>query len=100
MAKLEPDKLMRLAVKVMADSVPEARADGKAIPRVGAVLWKADGTVESACRGELRNGDHAEYTLLERKNRDQRLDGSVLFATLEPKVRYSRDRSIALQCFR
>jgi ATP-dependent DNA helicase RecG len=48
------------------------------------VLWKPDGTVEAAYRGELRDGDHAEYALLERKNRDKKLDGAVLFATLEP----------------
>lgn len=71
-------------MEVMRESVDEPRADGKACPRVGAVLLKPDGTVETACRGELRDGDHAEYTLLERKNRDRRLDGSVLFATLEP----------------
>jgi ATP-dependent DNA helicase RecG len=51
---------------------------------VGAVVYKADSTTETACRGELRNGDHAEYTLLERKNRHNRLDNSILFTTLEP----------------
>ena len=40
--------------------------------------------IEASCRGELRSGDHAEYTLLERKNCDTQLDGSVLFVTLEP----------------
>jgi len=75
---------MELAVEVMRQSVPEPRADGKASPKVGAVLVKPDGTLETACRGELRHGDHAEFTLLERKNRGNKLDGSVLFATLEP----------------
>jgi ATP-dependent DNA helicase RecG len=51
---------------------------------VGAVLYKPDGTVETASRGELRHGDHAEFALLERKNRANRLDGSILFTTLEP----------------
>jgi ATP-dependent DNA helicase RecG len=82
--QIDPRKLMEMAIDVMRQSVPEPRADGKASPKVGAVLVKPDGTVESACRGELRNGDHAEFTLLERKNRGNKLDGSILFATLEP----------------
>lgn len=81
---LDPREMMELAIEVMRQSVNEPRADGKASPLVGAVLYKTDGTVETACRGELRYGDHAEFTLLERKNRDRRLDGAVLFATLEP----------------
>ncbi len=82
--KYDPRKLMEKAVEVMRQSIKEPRDDGKASPQVGAVLWKPDGTVDTAYRGELRHGDHAEYTLLERKHRDERLDGSVLFATLEP----------------
>lgn len=79
-----PRQLMELAIEVMRQSIPEPRSDGKASPKVGAVLFKPDGTVETASRGELRHGDHAEYTLLERKNRDQNLAGGTLFATLEP----------------
>ena len=75
---------MELAVRVMKDSMAEPRTDGKLSPYVGAVLVRPDGTWEAACRGELRDGDHAEYTLLERKNRATRLDGSTLFVTLEP----------------
>ena len=75
---------MELAIEIMRQSVPESRADSKASPKVGAVLVKPDGTVETACRGELRHGDHAEFTLLERKNRGNKLDGCILFATLEP----------------
>lgn len=90
MAEMDPRKLMELAVEVMRQSVSEPRDDGKASPLVGAVLWKSDGTVETASRGELRNGDHAEYTLLERKNRHCKLDGAVLFATLEPCAPGSR----------
>ncbi len=75
---------MELAIEVMRKSVPELRPDGKVNPKVGAVLVKLDGTIETAYRGELRHGDHAEFTLLERKNRDYKLDGSILFTTLEP----------------
>ncbi|MFH1851989.1 MAG: ATP-binding protein [Candidatus Neomarinimicrobiota bacterium] len=81
---------MELAVKVMRQSVSESRKDGKVDPKVGVVLYKPDGTIETACRGELRHGDHAEYTLLERKNHGNILDGSILFATLEPCAKGAR----------
>jgi len=89
-SSFDPRKLMELAVDVMGHSVQEPRKDGKANPKVGVVLWKPDGTVEKAWRCELRRGDHAEYTLLERKNLSNRLDGSILFTTLEPCAPGSR----------
>ena len=97
MKKFNPRELMELAVEVMGRSLSEPREDGKASPLVGAVLWKPDGSVETACRGELRDGDHAEYTLLERKNRSNKLDGAVLFSTLEPCAPGSR-RHPKLSC--
>lgn len=81
---LDARALMQRAVDAMRSSVDEPRADGKSCPKVGAVLWMPDGTTVSAHRGELRYGDHAEFTLLERKLRDRALDGATLFATLEP----------------
>ena len=81
---LDPRQTMEQAVAVMRRSVREARLDHKASPLVGAVLVTADGAVETAYRGELREGEHAEFTLLERKSRAARLDGSILFTTLEP----------------
>jgi ATP-dependent DNA helicase RecG len=82
--KFNPRQLMEKAIQVMKQSLHEPRKDGKSSPKVGAVLYKADGSIETACRGELRWGDHAEFTLLERKNRHNQLDGAKLFATLEP----------------
>lgn len=82
--KFKPREMMEKAIAVMKTSILEPRDDEKASPLVGAVLVKKDGSVHTAARGELRYGDHAEFTLLERKNRDTALDGAVLFATLEP----------------
>jgi ATP-dependent DNA helicase RecG len=76
--------MMERAIEVMRLSVAESRTDGKPNPLVGAVLVKPDGSIETAARGELREGNHAEFTLLERKCVGDKLDGSVLFATLEP----------------
>lgn len=80
----DPRRLMEQAVEVMHKSRAEVRTDGKATPKVGAVLWDPEGGSQTAHRGELREGDHAEYTLLERKNRDRSLEKCKLFATLEP----------------
>jgi ATP-dependent DNA helicase RecG len=78
--------LMRLAIDVMNKSVNEPRADGKVPPKVGAVLLFPDGRIETAFRGELRDGDHAEYTLIERKLANVNLEGCILYTTLEPCV--------------
>lgn len=83
-SKFNPRKLMLQAIEVMRESRDEPRNDGKTSPKVGAVLLKPDGTIETAFRGELRHDDHAEFTLLERKNRASNLEGCMLFATLEP----------------
>jgi len=82
--------MMELAIAIMSETEHEPRQDNKAVPLVGAVVYKADGTFETAYRGELREGDHAEYTLLERKNRGNRLDNSKIFVTLEPCAPGSR----------
>jgi ATP-dependent DNA helicase RecG len=81
--KTDSRKYMAMAIEVMNKSIQEPRSD-KVSPKVGALLIKPTGEIETAFRGELRQGDHAEFTLLERKNRSVSLDGSVLFATLEP----------------
>jgi len=76
-------ELMKLAVETMRSSTNENRTD-KTSPLVGAVIVLPDGSIETACRGELADGDHAEYTLLERKLKDHKLTGASLFCTLEP----------------
>ncbi|OOG73794.1 ATP-binding protein [Algoriphagus sp. A40] len=78
--------LMQLAIDVMNKSVNEPRPDGKVPPKVGAVLLFPDGRIETAFRGELREGDHAEFTLIERKLANVDLEGCTLYTTLEPCV--------------
>ncbi len=82
---------MELAVKVMKNTPQEKRLDGKINPSVGAVLVLPNGKFYTACRGELRNGNHAEYTLLERKLIDVDCTNSTLFVTLEPCVGDARN---------
>lgn len=77
---------MQLAMKVMRGSIAEKRKDGKVNPKVGAVLVFPDGSVETGFRGELRDGDHAEFTLIERKCVNRDLRNAILFSTLEPCV--------------
>ena len=75
---------MELSIKVMKDSIQEKREDGKVSPLVGVVLVRPDGRITTAYRGELRDAEHAEFTLLERKCVNENLRGSVVFSTLEP----------------
>ncbi|MDA3809892.1 MAG: hypothetical protein PF518_06110 [Spirochaetaceae bacterium] len=93
---INPRKYMEMAISVMNNSIQEPRND-KVSPLVGAVLIKPNGETMTAFRGEIRHGDHAEFTLLERKNRAEVLDGSVLFATLEPCAPGAR-KSPKLSC--
>ena len=80
---INPRELMELAIEKMRSSISEQRID-KNSPLVGAVLIFPDGRIETAYRGELSEGDHAEYTLLERKLSTDNLAGTTLFVTLEP----------------
>lgn len=79
----DPKEYMKLAVQVMKKSIPE-RKKQKPSPYVGAVLVFPDGTIDTAYRGEQREGNHAEYVVLDRKNRTRDLRDCWLFATLEP----------------
>lgn len=76
-------KFMEMAVEEMLQSRSEHTH--KYDPMVGAVLVGPDGHVlGKAHRGSLRDGDHAEFTLIERLLGDQNLEGSTLYITLEP----------------
>jgi len=71
----------QLAVTIARKCVAE---DAQLHPKVGAVLVRDGQVVAHAFRGEQGPGDHAEFTLFEKKLRELDLSGSDLFTTLEP----------------
>ncbi len=73
-----------LMFRAVAQSRSCKSEPGKVSPMVGAVVAHHSRVVGEAFRGELATGEHAEYTLLERKLSEEMLAGSVLFTTLEP----------------
>lgn len=81
--KFDARKLCEFSIVVMRHSVAESRDDRPPL-YVGAVIYLPDGSVEFAYRGEMREGEHGEFTLLERKLRNANVEEGILFTTLEP----------------
>ena len=73
--------MMEVAVEQARMSKSE---DARAHPRVGAVAARDGDLLAMAYRGEQAAGEHAEFTLLERKLRDTPLAGATIYTTLEP----------------
>ena len=65
----------------------------KISPKVGAVLIEDNRIVETAYRGEIEEGDHAEYTLLERKLKSKEFSNTILITTLEPCTRRGSNKT-------
>jgi len=75
------NKLMRIAIEEGRKSVSE---DGKLSPKVGASIILNGEILGSSFRGQLGEGDHAEYTLFEKILNGKDVKGATLFTTLEP----------------
>jgi len=82
-------ELMELTVAEGENSIPDHHR--KEDPFVGAIVATKHGEIlAKAHRGELRVGEHCEFTLIERKLREHDLSGCVLYVTLEPCTDDSR----------
>ena len=88
---------MEMAVEEMKKSISDH--DDKPDPKVGAVLVSPDGRelIDVAHRGEIRSGDHAEFILLDKKQRALPLTDYILYTTLEPCVERNPPKSACVE---
>ena len=81
--KIVNEEFFEKAIELANKCVSE---DGEIRPKVSAILIRNDEIIETAFRGELNPGEHAEYTLLKRKIDTKNFDftNTTLITTLEP----------------
>jgi pyrimidine deaminase RibD-like protein len=77
----EDRKFANLAIEEARQSISEP--DGKPHPMVGAVVVKNGKVLSQAHRGEVQ-GNHAEFTALDKKLADEAVFGATVYTTLEP----------------
>lgn len=81
MLKGDEIKHMEKAIELAKRSKFE---DDRFHPNVGVVVVRENEELACAHRGELVVGEHAEYTVLEKKLKAEKLAGCTVYTTLEP----------------
>jgi pyrimidine deaminase RibD-like protein len=71
-------------MKMAIDEARRCVREKLGAPKVGAVVVKDGILLAKAYRGELVAGEHAEFTVLEKKLPKEKLIGATLYTTLEP----------------
>ena len=79
-----PEYIIRGIEKAIEISKNCINEDENPRPKVGAVLIKDEYIIETAYRGEIEEGDHAEFTLLQKKTELTNFEDTILITTLEP----------------
>ncbi|MGO8689937.1 MAG: deaminase [Thermoguttaceae bacterium] len=80
----DPD-LQRKFMVMAVEEARKSKSEGDGVhPMVGAVVVKDGNVLATGHRGERAEGDHAEYTALEKKLRLDIVAGATVYTTLEP----------------
>lgn len=83
---------VEFATRAIEEARNSRQETGKVPLFVGAVASRDNDLLGAAHRGELGLGEHAEFTLLERKLAETKLAGATVFTTLEPCTKRGRGK--------
>lgn len=77
MAKFNDRELLQRAIDLSRACTSEP---GKPSPKVGVVIARDGEIIGEGYRGELKPGEHGEFTVMERKLQDELLTGGIQVA--------------------